>query len=114
LHPHPPSRSFVANKRLTAIRPDGRPSGQSLFSRSFDLESRSIFSAVPIADFTLWLIAKAFMIAALPEAEFAEFSKTKSSLRLGGWLSGENRPLPNAIISLLIRPCKTNPTTTYP
>jgi len=56
--PHPPFVGFVANKERTAIRLDGRPSGRSLFSRFFGLESRSIFSAAPIADFTLWLIDK--------------------------------------------------------
>jgi hypothetical protein len=65
LHPHPPYRGFVANKELTAIQPDGHRAVESLFSRFFDLESRSIFSAIPIADFTLWLMDKTLLIAAL-------------------------------------------------
>jgi hypothetical protein len=33
--------------------------------RFFDLESRSIFWSVPIAEFTLWLIAKGLLISAI-------------------------------------------------
>jgi len=73
--PHPPYRGFVANKERTAIQPDGRPSGRSLFSRYFDRESRSIFSAVPIAKFTLWLIARSLQLPARHGRLFAGFSK---------------------------------------
>ena len=56
---------FIANKRLTAIRQDGRQDCRRLFSRSFGLESRSIFLDALIAEFTLWLTAKMLLIVAL-------------------------------------------------
>jgi hypothetical protein len=56
--PPPPFVGFVANKGRTAIRPSGDRAVEALFSRFFGLESRSIFSAAPIAEFTLWLIGK--------------------------------------------------------
>jgi len=54
----PPFDAFVENKGQTAIRPNVDRAVEDLFSCFFDLESRSIFSAVPIANFTLWLIDK--------------------------------------------------------
>jgi hypothetical protein len=80
--PPPPVDAFVANKRQTAIRPDGDRTVESLFSRSFGLESRSIFLAVPIADFTLWLIDKTLLIAALRRLNLLVF-KDKYFRRLG-------------------------------
>jgi hypothetical protein len=43
----PPLVIFVANKGQSAIRPDGDRTVESLFSRFFDLELRSIFSRRP-------------------------------------------------------------------
>src|SRR6476469_3672173 len=64
---------FIANKRLTAIRQDGRQDCRRLFSRSFGLESRSIFLDALIAEFTLWLIAKALLIAGLRQLNLLVF-----------------------------------------
>src|SRR6478609_3290611 len=45
LSPYPtPLATFVANKGLTAIRPDGDRAVEASFSASFGLESRRFFS----------------------------------------------------------------------
>jgi hypothetical protein len=50
--PHPPMERFVANKRQTAIRPNGHRAVKARFSLRFGLESRASFCRPEIVDFT--------------------------------------------------------------
>jgi hypothetical protein len=91
----PPFGGFVANKRLTTIRPNGDRAVEGLFSRFFGPDSRSIFSAVPIADFTLWLIGKTLLIAAILMTDFAGFQRPHFQ-RNAAWAAGSLTKIHNA------------------